>query len=626
MVVLYHSGLFLSGGFVGVDVFFVISGFVITASLQREWVASGTVRLRHFYARRVRRLLPALSLATTVTVIASALLQSPNGPQQETAKTAFGTIATVANFVIPRSIGNYFSAGAEQNPLLHTWSLSVEEQFFLVFPAVLVAGWALGRSQRAMNWSPAAWMVVGGLAVPSILMSVATSYEIINFSVLGGSSRLFAFYSSATRAWEFAVGALLVLMSERLACLPDRLLIRLGIVGSALVVGSALFISDGQTFPGIAVVAPVLGTAAIIVSRSSERPGGTSYLEHPLLVWIGDLSYSWYLWHWPAVVFTRLHLSERWWVVSAAAVLSLLPAYLSYRYVEVPIRRSTRFIGRGMLGVALAAVLIPGMATTVLAVGSRSGWGLDWPVGAHVVVQSGCDHGRFDPDGCTWNVDDPRGVVLLAGDSQSWAVADGLIAAAGQLGYSTTVASLNGCSFVLPAGAEELNDKAVACGVFRRAVLDHATLTGPAIVVISNWSVGYVRDTPDSRDLWETGLAGGLGPLEAIGVPVIIVSSYPAGDEHSINRSLLVGPRADRSTDAARQRAERDWLVDLESEIADSYGSVYLFDPYEVFCDREFCRTAEDGNEYYTDTNHLSRAGSLLLVPSLEELLASTLG
>ncbi len=151
MVVLYHSGLFLSAGFVGVDVFFVISGFVITASLQREWVASGTVRLRHFYARRVRRLLPALSLATTVTVIASALLQSPNGPQQETAKTAFGTIATVANFVIPRSIGNYFSAGAEQNPLLHTWSLSVEEQFFLVFPAVLVAGWALGRSQRVMN-------------------------------------------------------------------------------------------------------------------------------------------------------------------------------------------------------------------------------------------------------------------------------------------------------------------------------------------------------------------------------------------------------------------------------------------------------------------------------------------
>ena len=474
MVVLYHSGLFLSAGFVGVDVFFVISGFVITASLQREWVASGTVRLRHFYARRVRRLLPALSLATTVTVIASALLQSPNGPQQETAKTAFGTIATVANFVIPRSIGNYFSAGAEQNPLLHTWSLSVEEQFFLVFPAVLVAGWALGRSQRVMNWSPAAWMVVGGLAVPSILMSVATSYEIINISVLGGSSRLFAFYSSATRAWEFAVGALLVLMSERLACLPDRLLIRLGIVGSGLVVGSALFISDGQTFPGIAVVAPVLGTAAIIVSGSSERPGGTSYLEHPLLVWIGDLSYSWYLWHWPVVVFTRLHLSERWWVVSAAAVLSLLPAYLSYRYVEVPIRRSTRFIGRGMLGVALAAVLIPGMATTVLAVGSRSGWGLDWPVGAHVVVQRGCDHGRFDPDGCTWNVDDPRGVVLLAGDSQSWAVADGLIAAAGQLGYSTTVASLNGCPFVGSPGDAELDGKAAECARFKNAVLEHA--------------------------------------------------------------------------------------------------------------------------------------------------------
>lgn len=626
MVVLYHSGLVLSGGFVGVDVFFVISGFVITASLQREWVTSGTVRLRYFYARRVRRLLPALSLATTVTVIASVLLQSPNGPQQETAKTAFGAIGAVSNFVIPRSIGNYFSSGAEQNPLLHTWSLSVEEQFFLVFPAVLVGGWALGRGRRLTSWPPAAWMVAGGLAVPSILMSVATSFEIIDISVMGGSSRLFAFYSSATRAWEFAVGALLVIVADRFARLPDRLLVHFWVAGSVLVVGSALFISDDQVFPGIAVVGPVLGTAAIIISGSSESQGGRRCLEHPLLVWIGDLSYSWYLWHWPAVVFTRLHLSERWWAVSAAAILSLLPAYFSYRYVEVPIRRSPRFAGRGALGVALVAVLIPGLFTVLLAVGSRSGWGLDWPVGAHVVVQSGCDHGRFDPDGCTWNIDDPRGVVLLAGDSQSWGVADGLIAAAGQLGLSTTVATLNGCSFVLPAEPEELSDKAVACGVFRRAVLDYATLTRPAIVVISNWSVGYVGNTPDSRDRWKKSLGRVLGPLEAIGVPAIIVSSYPAGDEHSINRSLLVRPSADRSTDAVSQRAERDWLVDLESEIADRYGSVYLFDPYEVLCDWESCWTAEGGVEYYTDTNHLSRAGSLLLAPSLEELLASALG
>ncbi|SVC46929.1 uncharacterized protein METZ01_LOCUS299783, partial [marine metagenome] len=145
LVLLYHATPFPPGGFIAVDVFFVISGYVITASLQREWVSTGTIRFRKFYARRVKRLLPALALLTASTVLASILLQSPNGPQQQTAKTAFGATAIVANFVIHRSVGSYFSSIAENNPLLHVWSLSVEEQFFLVFPVAIAIGWTLAR-------------------------------------------------------------------------------------------------------------------------------------------------------------------------------------------------------------------------------------------------------------------------------------------------------------------------------------------------------------------------------------------------------------------------------------------------------------------------------------------------
>ena len=618
LVLLYHTGAVLPGGFIGVDVFFVISGYVITASLQREWLSTGTIRFRNFYTRRVRRLLPALALLIAMTVFASILFQSPSGPQQATAKTAIGAIAIAANFVIFRSIGGYFSAAAENNPLLHIWSLSVEEQFFLVFPAAIALGWSLARRQGTSK-SIAAWIVAGGIAIPSILLSVSTSYGLIDVPLIGGSSRMFAFYSSLTRAWEFAVGALLVLLAPRLSRLPDWRLDRLGGSGLVLVLGSAVILSENWIFPGFAVLFPVAGAAAIIVSGLVQRSSRRSVLEHPLFVWIGDISYSWYLWHWPVIVFTRLHYSDRWWVLMAVAGLSLVPAYLSWRYLESPIIRSVRLGGRRTLGVLLVAVLVPGLLTVVLAVGSKTGWGLDWPVGAHVVVQNGCDHGEFDPSACTWTAEASRGTVLLAGDSQSWAVADGLITAAGELGYDTTVAALNGCAFVYPDS--ELPGDWAECREFRSAVVEFAISTRPVAVVISNWSIGYVANSPDSRRRWTSGLVGLFDVFNDAGVPVVVISSYPAGDAHSISRTLIVRPDEDRSTDAALRREDRAWLIELETELAAGFDEVYILDPYEVLCDQSVCWTAVGGTEYYIDNNHLSRVGALLLAPPMAEIL-----
>ena len=141
MVVAFHAGLPVPGGFVGVDVFFVISGFVITTMLQREWVSSGRIRFRQFYLKRFKRLTPALALLVSITLIASAVVLSPLGPQEIAAKTGIGAMLLSANFVIARSTGGYFDPAAATNPLLNTWSLSVEEQFYLVFPAVIFLGW-----------------------------------------------------------------------------------------------------------------------------------------------------------------------------------------------------------------------------------------------------------------------------------------------------------------------------------------------------------------------------------------------------------------------------------------------------------------------------------------------------
>ena len=267
----------------------------------------------------------------------------------------------------------------------------------------------------------------------------------------------------------------------------------------------------------------------------------------------------------------------------------------------------------------LVAVLVPGLFTVVLAVGSKSGWGLDWPIGAHAVVQNDCDHGEFDPSSCTWTVEASRGTVLLAGDSQSWAVADGVIAAAGELGYDTTVATLNGCAFVSPDS--DLPGDWAGCREFRSAVVEFATSTKPVAVAISNWSLGYVGNSPESRQRWASGLASLLDGFTEAGVPVVVISSYPAGDADSISRSLVIGPDDNRSTDAASKREDRAWLFELETELAAEYDEVSVFDPYEVLCDQSVCRIAVDGTEYYTDTNHLSKAGSLLLAPAMAEIL-----
>ena len=621
LVVLFHSGLRVQGGFIGVDVFFVISGFVITSTLSREWDTYGTVRLRRFYKRRVKRLLPALSLMTAATVSASILLQSPNGPQQETAKTAIGTTAMVANFVLLRSVGNYFAPTADNNPLLHTWSLSVEEQFFLVFPAVLVAGWMFSRRHQITTWIPGGWLVFGGLAVPSGVLALVTSYGLVGIPLIGASPGLFAFYSSMTRAWEFAVGALVALYQFRLSRIPVRLLNYLAPVGGVMVVGSTLLLSERLTFPGLVVVVPVLGAALVIVSGLREQGEGRLLLTNSVLVWIGDLSYSWYLWHWPVLVFVRLHLSEHALVLGAASVLSLVPAYLSYRFVESPIRRSPRLDGRRFVGVLVLALILPATITAVLAFGSRAGWGLDWPVGAHIVVRNSCDHGPFDPSGCTWDVDNPRGVVLLAGDSQSWAVADGLVDAAADLGLSTTVAALNGCSFVAPSGQRGESDPTAACELFRGAVLNYAIETRPTLVAISNWSLSY-----GSADQTTNDLVSVIEPLNSLGVPIVIVRSYPAGDQEAMSKSLLFRPDSDRYTDAAGQVHGRSWFHDVEIELLERYDNLYFYDPYEVLCDGDSCWSAIGGVEYYTDSNHLSRAGSLLLAPSLADLMGSVVG
>jgi peptidoglycan/LPS O-acetylase OafA/YrhL len=613
LVACFHAGMPLSGGFVGVDVFFVISGFVITGLLLRRWTDSGRLDLRGFYVRRMRRLLPALAVVLCATSLASILIEPPNGQQQATAKTALAAVALAANIIIPRLNDDYFAPESSTNPLLHTWSLSAEEQFYLVFPAVLLIGLALTRS-RSGTLAP--MLIIGGLSAGSLTVLVWTASSPVPEGWL--KLVLHPFYSSITRAWEFGAGAVVALAAAPLGRCNPAIVGWGGVAGFAAVACAALSIPTPMTGP--ALVFPVAGTMLMLAAGLQPLSLVARALSSRPLVALGDLSYSWYLWHWPAIVFGRLLAPATGWMPVACAAASLAPAFLSYRFVENPIRFSARLHGRSLAGWLTAAAALPILFAGTLGFGARLGWGQDWALGSHSVLRRGCEAGDFDPVRCRWSVPAAQGTILLLGDSQSWAIADGLIPAAADLGLETIVASQNGCPFLSPPTAPGQPPPLKPwCRVRNAEVLRFATTHPVRIAVIANRSLEYPSL---SEAAWRAGFSAVIRALRSSGAGVVLISPTPLADEQSRRLSLLGKSSPDRFTALDHHRDLHRHTKELERRIADENSGTIVFDPATVLCDDRRCAVARDGIQLYSDRNHLSRSGALLLQDGLREALA----
>ena len=364
-VVLFHAGVpGIGGGFVGVDVFFVISGFLITGMLWRETGTSGTVSLRRFWGARARRLLPASVLVGVLTVIASAVLLPPL--QSKTVSVdAITSALYVSNYWFAFTGVNYF--GRENllspSPFQHYWSLGVEEQFYLVWPLlILLVAWVLRRvrSRRGRDGpaSPMPYLVMLTLvAVVSFFLSVALTYVLPPF----------AYFSLPTRAWQLALGGIVAFTVLWWRRLPEGPAVTLGWSGLAMIVVAYVLIDGQAPYPGMAAMLPTLGAALVIGTGCAASSGGAHRLlgVAPMRA-IGRVSYSWYLWHWPVLVLAPAMLGRPLGVgATAVAVgLSLVLAALTLRFVENPIRFS------GTLRRSPRNSLMMGGVTTALAVGA----------------------------------------------------------------------------------------------------------------------------------------------------------------------------------------------------------------------------------------------------------------
>ncbi len=292
LVVLYHSSLVVGipGGFIGVDVFFVISGFLITGLLLRERERSGSISLSAFYARRVRRLLPAGVVALACTLVASFVVLAPLD-RAAVALDAAAAALSIGNIRFALAEGDYFAAVTTPSPLLHYWSLAVEEQFYLVWPAlVLVAS----RGRRARLGAGIALAIVLGVSLIANL-------------VVTGTAVSWAFYSLPTRAWQLSLGGLIAVAAVPLARIPGPLAAGLGWVAVPALGAAALAFDGSIAYPGAWALVPTLAAGALIVSGPGAHRPGRLLALWPLR-FLGRISYSLYLWHWPALVLPLIAL------------------------------------------------------------------------------------------------------------------------------------------------------------------------------------------------------------------------------------------------------------------------------------------------------------------------------
>lgn len=624
-VVIFHAGLALPGGFVGVDIFFVISGFVITASLLREHLRNGRISLRGFYWRRFRRLVPGLSLVVSATLLLSWLVLSPFGPQQTAATTGLAAIFSLANVAIARTTGGYFDSAAGLNPLLHTWTLSVEEQFYFVFPIALVISIALVKNLRRA--------AVGVLALGttvSLGLAMASPWLLAIYD-----SQFLGFYSPITRAWEFGVGALLaswvVLRPPKLSATTARVPY---IAGFALIGASLTSLSQQFPFPGPITLLPVVGTTLVIFAGSARPWGDRDPLAARFPVLIGDWSYSIYLWHWPFISLAKMIWPDRIEASVLAASVSLIPALLSYYFLEQSFRRKqtkspkeTSLFVLPILGLPVVlAVALWGYSNNLESqMGNATELPAGYQLGCHRPgqVEAELEICRFGP---AESADSTP--IYLVGDSHAAHFTSGLVDASTALNQPLAVITASACPLldgVYPPHTEDENF-AERCPAWQKKVFDFLTDAPPGVVIWASsdgyWSperlmlstAGDERLFPESLALFEQGLQGLLSTLSDSGHKVILVQTVPRWTgvhEWSLDRC---GPGGSRSAcdremplyHAENRSEETRQIVSLQGEAF----SAKVIDFSDQLCPNRICMNQRGGVWIYRDVSHLTNASS----------------
>ena len=344
-VILFHAKfLGLTGGFIGVDVFFVVSGFLITSLLINEHSSVGEISLKNFYARRARRLLPASALVIALTALASRIWLEPLR-LKDIGTDAVASGGFFANILFGVRSTDYLQAGQPPSPFQHFWSLSVEEQFYIVWPALLMLLLWKSRDRHTR-----AIVAVSTLSVVSLALCIWQTTQ----------SQPWAFFGLHTRAWELGIGALVALTWKYIEQLPTNFRAFIGWLGLLAIVVSGLSITEKMAFPGKLALLPVVATALVLMAGQHAHWGPQRILSVKPLQWIGARSYSIYLWHWPVLIIAESHAARALTVTErlVAIAASVIAASLSHHFLENPVRHSVSLQAKPRLALMVGGALI----------------------------------------------------------------------------------------------------------------------------------------------------------------------------------------------------------------------------------------------------------------------------
>jgi peptidoglycan/LPS O-acetylase OafA/YrhL len=660
-VIAGHAGVpFLPGGFVGVDVFFVISGYLISSLLFREVLGSGRFSLAGFWARRARRILPAATLVTVVTVIASMAVLSLIDARQVVTDALWSALFA-ANFRFAHQDISYFDQGSGVSPLQHYWSLAVEEQFYVVWPLLLLL--CLGLVRLARRGRPDQRRLPRRVV---FLMLVAVTAGSFVWSVAQTASEpASAYFSTFTRAWELGLGALVALASPALLRrIGRRTGSAMAVLGLGAIVAASIGFTSHTPFPGYAAALPVVGAALLLLAGAgATAPVTWPLLDNPLMRRIGDWSYSLYLWHWPALILTERALArsltplETLAAVAGAVGLS----YLTYRFVETPFRN-----GRPAkaLRVPRALVLYPATAA-VVAVTCVGGWywtgyqggehGDNPPIavavsaddedhheGAVDLVRASVDAARNDmavPSDLTPNLlqirdsiadvgecdytedvrqlclrgdEDGSRTVVLIGDShaRAWIPAfDGITERAGWRAYYLVKPQCT-AAHVTVAPLDD-NRPFTECDDFQDWVIDQVTALDPDLVVVSSSPpVNGVydgdqrfEDTDAVAGLLASGYDDLFSTLRESAERVVLLRDVPKSAD---DPGTCLSQRDPSLRDCMFEPEERSRiLADVAVASARAAGAEVV-DPTPWLCYQGDCPVVIGGTLSYRDTDHLT--------------------
>lgn len=624
LVVAFHCGLStVRSGFVGVDVFFVLSGYLITGHLVTEQTGTGRISFVNFYARRVRRLLPAATLVLLSTVAMAAVLLAP----QElvfAGRAARAAAVYLTNVLFARDAANYFAPNVQTNPVLQMWTLAVEEQFYLVWPVLIFIGFRR-RSQFAGA------RLLAAVALVSFFASVWLTRR----------QPAFAFYQLPSRAWEFAVGGLASLATPG-AIRSPRLATLIGWLGlAAICVFSSLPI-EAWAFPGWIAIVPVVGAIGVLIAGHNAGP--VRILHVAPLRYLGRLSYSWYLWHWPFLVLAAALFPGASVLRNVLAVLTALAvAAAAHRLVENPIRFHPKLVARPWATLAMGAAL---MASAFAAAEGAIIFArrLAHDPAMRLIAAASGDVATMPREKCmtfatsaevktcAFGDTSSRINAVLFGDSHATQWFNAMDQVAFDHHWRLTPIVKSGCAAADAALPRREPGFMESCSRWRRSALRVIAGLHPRVVVVAS-SLGWRAEAGPSlraeTSEWKVGTARMLSELSPAAQSVVFLHDTPLAPfdvPTCLARSARHGwyPGGDCAFDRAAAIAPS--IGAAEEEAAAGLGNVSFIDMTGDLCAPDRCMARQDSVVIFLDSNHLTGAMSARLAPHLESMIEQAIG